>query len=334
MTLYGRNFYGLHMGFSCIIKCIPWFALLLLGSCRNQDKDKQWQSPTHSADRLKPWHGAEDSLSWAALRWIQALDRGDTLALKKVMADTIWVGEDSTVGRTSVLGPLFYRFRSGYQQQTECLALLPTLSLEDSVYRVMGYLRQRFHDGQVGSSMRWKYRRLAVLWEIKASKIVGWRVWEQDWPGSHHTEDSLRSSLWPRWGIRCSNAPDSLRILILDWEKRLMANYVRDAYTFWKDTASARSDDGWVWTGPPVTMARFMAKECEPYRDLDTVIRELKNVEVLRLGMDGQYLGLVFGTEKCFRNEVSESRVVHRLYFLRDGKIDFAEQYRNSSLMP
>jgi hypothetical protein len=113
-----------------------------------------------------------------------------------------------------------------------------------------------------------------------------------------------------------------------------MANYVRDAATFWKDTASARSHDGWAWTGSALTMARFMAKEAAPYRDMDTVIRELEQAEVLRLGTQGEILGLVFGTEQCYRNQIALSRGIHRLYYLRNGKIHFAEQYRNSTMIP
>jgi len=309
-------------------------ALLGIVSCGTPREDLAWQVPKHPADSLKPWCPAEDTLSWAALRWIQALDRGDTLALMRVLSDSVYTGDDSAVPRSWILRPLFYMFRSGYRQQTECLALLPTFSLEDSVYRVIGYLRQCYQSGQVGAGLQWKYRRLAVLWEMRSTKIVGWKVWEQDWTGPHDIEDSLRLNPWPRWGMRCSKAPDSLRTLVLQWEKRLMANYVRDAGSFWKDKASVRSHDGWVWTGPPLTMARFMAKEAASYRDMDTVIRGLNQAEVLRLGSDGEILGMVFGTERCFRNQIALSRGIHRLYFLRDGKIHFADQYRNSTIIP
>ncbi|MBM3931215.1 MAG: hypothetical protein FJ336_08095 [Sphingomonadales bacterium] len=81
-------------------------------------------------------------------------------------------------------------------------------------------------------------------------------------------------------------------------------------------------------------MARFMAKEAAPYRDMDSVTRGLNQVEVLRLGNDGEIMGMAFGTEQCYRNQIALSRGIHRLYFLRDGKIHFAEQFRNSSIMP
>jgi len=251
------------------------------------------------------------------------------------MASSLRQGELDTVGRSAFLRSWFYRNRSGYRQETECLALLPTIGSGDSVRRVMGYLRQRYHDGQVGGASRsWKYRRLAILWELQARQIVGCSVWEQDWPGTHQQGDSLRTMPWPRWGLRCSNAPDSLRHKLLSWEKRLMVNYIRDAALFWNYTSTARSDDGWVWTGPPLTMARFMADQAAPYRDQDSVRRELHHVQTLRLGHQGEYLGLAFGHEQCYRNQTESGRSVHRLYFLRDGQITFADQYRSATLMP
>lgn len=319
---------------SCLLNFAMGLAFLGMASCGTPRDDSNWHAPAHPVDSLKPWRPADDTLSWIALRWIQALDRGDTLALTKVLTDRVYTGEDSAVPRSWILGPLFYKFRSGYRQQTECLALLPTLSLEDSVYRVMGYLRQRYQAGQVGSGLQWKYRRLAVQWELRSTKIAGWKVWEQDWPDPQDGEDSLSLNPWPRWGMRCSTAPDSLRTLVLEWEKRLMAHYVRDAATFWRDTASVRSHDGWVWSGPPLTMARFMAKEAAPYRDMDSVLRGLNQVEVLRLGTNGEIMGMAFGTEQCYRNQIALSRGIHRLYFFRDGQIHFAEQFRNSSIMP
>ncbi|MBM3936365.1 MAG: hypothetical protein FJ343_04345 [Sphingomonadales bacterium] len=306
---------------------------LTMSSCLDRGEEAPWNAPEHPADRLEPWRAAGDTLSWIALRWIQSLDRGDTLGLRAVLADTLRIGEDTPVAGASIFQPLFYRYRSGYRQETECLALLPAVSLADSVTRVMGYLRQRYQDGQVGASSSWKYRRLAVLWEIRSLKIVFWSVWEQDWPSTPDS-DSLRLTPWPRWGMRCTNAPDSLRFKMLAWEKRLKAIYVRDAELFWNDTSSVRSDDGWIWSGPPVTMARFMASQAAPYRDLDSVRRELDRVEVLRLGEQGEFLGLAFGSEQCYRNSTVVHRGVHRLYFWRNGKIAFAEQYRASSFMP
>lgn len=319
---------------SCLLNFAMGLAFLGMASCGTPRDDSNWHAPAHPVDSLKPWRPADDTLSWIALRWIQALDRGDTLVMAEVLTDRVYTGEDSAVPRSWILRPLFYKFRSGYRQQTECLALLPTLSLEDSVYRVMGYLRQRYQAGQVGADSQWKYRRLAVQWELRANKIAGWKVWEQDWIGPQEGDDRPRLNPWPRWGMQCSTAPDSIRTLVLDWEKRLMAHYVRDAATFWHDTASVRSDDGWVWTGPPLTMARFMAKESGPYRDMDTVRRVLSQVEGLRLGTDGEILGMAFGTETCYRNQIALSRGIHRLYFLRDGQIHFADQYRRSTIIP
>jgi hypothetical protein len=309
-------------------------ASMSLTSCDSRVEDSLWMAPDHPADRLQPWCAAGDSLSLIALQWVQALDRGDTLGLRAFMADSLNSGEPGPPDRSAFLRFWFYRYRSGYRQETECLALLPTMSMEDSVCRVMGYLRQRFRDVQVGSSLPWKHRRIAVLWELQAGKIVRWTVWEQDWPGTHQAGDSMQARPWPRWGMRCSNAPDSLRHQLLAWEKRLTAHYVRDAGLFWNDTSSARSDDGWVWTGPPLTMARFMAAQAAPYRDQDSVRRALHHVQTLRLGHQGEFLGLAFGNEKCYRNHTVSDRRIHRLYFFRNGKIAFADQYRNSSLMP
>lgn len=302
-------------------------------SCGDGAEEIPWTAPEHPADHLEPWTAAGDSLSRIALQWLQALDSGDTMALKTVMADSIRLDRDTYVSRHALLRTLFYRLRSGYRQQTECLALLPSLCSQDSVCRVMGYLRQRYQISGEGISLPWNYRRLAFLWEIRNSKIIHWSVWEQDWPQKQGM-DTFRVRPWPRWGMRCTNVSDSLRFLMLAWEKRLSSAYVRDAQTFWKDTATARMDDGWSWSGPPVAMARYIIRKAAPYRDQDSVHRQLHHVQVLRLGDQGECLGLAFGSERSYRNTTIMDRGVHRLYFWREGKIAFVDQYRSANYLP
>ncbi|MFM7748695.1 MAG: hypothetical protein ACKO7X_12350, partial [Bacteroidota bacterium] len=86
-------------------------ALLGMVSCGTRRDDQLWHAPAHPADSLKTWRPAHDTLSWIALRWIQALDRGDTLAMAEVLTDRVYTGEDSAVPRSWILGPLFYKFR-------------------------------------------------------------------------------------------------------------------------------------------------------------------------------------------------------------------------------
>lgn len=311
----------------------PWLALLwsgvlaTLAACSTNQGDQTYQNFDHQADHFPSWTSEGDSLSMLALRWVAAVDQGDTASWTDLLAD--WVEPPSgkrllaLLPKDSLLQQLYFRHRSGYRQRTEVLATIPFGQRDDTLHYVMGYLRQLRRSG---GNRPWQGRRLAILWAFEGNQCVQWTEWEQGWP-QEGTTDTLVMRDFPRWGLMAYPADAPNRKVILDWEKRLEKNYVKDAAAYWADPAGARGEDGWSWEGSPSAMASFLALETPHFRELDSVQRRFHRAECFQLGSDGPVMGLAFGQETRYRRGFVSKHRVHRLYALENQKIVFAEQF-------
>jgi len=310
-------------------KLVSGFALglSLLMACNGGKEDGKVLDFDHQADHFTPWTVDGDSLSMMALRWVAAVDQGDTASLSNLLAD--WVEPPtgqrllSLLPRDSILRQVWFNHLAGFRQRTEVLAVVPFGQKDDTLHYVMGYLRQL---RRYGNNSAWKGRRLAVLWAFDKNRCVQWTEWEQGWP-LEGSVDSLVFREFPGWGLTAFPAGPESRNLVLGWEKRLEKNYVKDAARFWSDPAGARGEDGWSWEGNPSAMAGFMAIETPHYRDMDSVQRRFHRAECFRLGVNGPVMGLAFGQETRYRRGFVSRHRVHRLYALEDQKIVFAEQF-------
>jgi len=310
-----------------------WLVLVGLGawvclmSCSNHQEDQVLLDFDHQSDHFPAWTSDGDSLSMLALRWIAAVDQGDTASWAALLAD--WVEPPSgkrllaLLPKDSLLKQLYFQHRSGYRQRTEVLATLPFGQRDDTLHYVMGYLRQLRRSGSNGP---WLGRRLAVLWAFEGNRCVQWTEWEQGWP-LEGSADTLVMRDFPRWGLTAYPADAPNRQVVLDWEKRLEQNYVKNAAAYWADPAGARGEDGWSWEGSPSAMASFLALETPHYRDMDSVQRRFHRAECFQLGTEGPVMGLAFGHETRYRRGFVSKHRVHRLYALENQKIVFAEQF-------